>query len=383
MNNYLLVIIAIYFQDTFFSIRDFKYFLPIRIIIFFLFIWSFLYYIFFYKKNLNIKDITLKIFIIISFYIFYFLNFFTTKNFVVGIYAYILTLLNRKDKNRIYILLYKGLYYLCFLGLVSYIFFLIKKPSNYTILPTVKKGWFFIQYLAMVILKSSKIILYRFQSIFNEPGELGTIIGMILLFDENYKKLKKERIVLIISGVLTFSLAFYIFMFFKFLISEINLKKKFLIVMFLFFCFGFLGSSYVKNINGGELYYRVYVRIKTLNFNRKNKEADLILKEFYKNGNLLIGTREKVNKNFSVDISSIESIIYEKGFLGLGILILFFIFISNFFSVDKKIKIRIIIFLLSIYQRPNIFQMLYLLILITGVEYSQNFYLEKNERSEL
>lgn len=302
---------------------------------------------------------------------------------MVGIYAYILTLLNRKDKNRIYILLYKGLYYLCFLGLVSYIFFLIKKPSNYTILPTVKKGWFFIQYLAMVILKSSKIILYRFQSIFNEPGELGTIIGMILLFDENYKKLKKERIVLIISGVLTFSLAFYIFMFFKFLISEINLKKKFLIVMFLFFCFGFLGSSYVKNINGGELYYRVYVRIKTLNFNRKNKEADLILKEFYKNGNLLIGTREKVNKNFSVDISSIESIIYEKGFLGLGILILFFIFISNFFSVDKKIKIRIIIFLLSIYQRPNIFQMLYLLILITGVEYSQNFYLEKNERSEL
>lgn len=384
MNNYILIIIALYFQDTFLSIREFKYFLSIRIIIFILFLMNFLYYIFFYKKSLNVKELIRKIFGITSFYTLYFFNFFTTKNFAVGIYIILLILLNKRDKNKIYISLYKALSYLCFLGLLSYIFFLIKKPLNYITLPTVKEGWVFIQYFAVVILKSSKIILYRFQSVFNEPGELGTIIGMILLFDENYKKLKKERIILIISGVLTFSLAFYIFVFFKFLISEINLKKKFLIVMFLFFCFGFLGSSYIKNINGGELYYRVYGRIKTLNFTRKNKEADLILKNFYENGNMLIGRREKVNENFNVDISSIETIIYEKGFLGLSILILFFIFISNFFSVDKKVKIRIIIFLLSIYQRPNIFQMLYLLILVTGVGYCQNFYLEKkNERSEL
>lgn len=377
MNNFILVITAIYFQDTFFSIREFKYFLPIRIIIFLLFVITFLYYVFFYKKNLSIKDIAFKILIVTSFYIFYFFNFFTTKNLIVGIYTYILVLLNKRDKNKIYILLYKGLSYLCFLGLLSYLFFLIKRPLNYSTLPTVKEGWVFVRYLAIVLLKSSESILYRFQSIFSEPGELGTIIGLILLFDENYKKLKKERIFFIVSGILTFSLAFYIFMFFKFLISKINLKKKFLMVMFLFFCFAFLGSPYVKNINGGELYYRVYGRIKTLNFTRKNKEADLILKEFYKNGNLLVGTREKVNQNFSIDISSIESIIYEKGFLGLGILILFFMFMSDFFSVNKKIKIRIIIFLLSTYQRPNIFQMLYLLILITGVQYCQDCYLER------
>ncbi len=377
MNNFILVITAIYFQDTFFSIREFKYFLPIRIIIFLLFVITFLYYVFFYKKNLSIKDIAFKMLIVTSFYIFYFFNFFTTKNLIVGIYTYILVFLNKRDKNKIYILLYKGLSYLCFLGLLSYLFFLIKRPLNYSTLPTVKEGWVFVRYLAIVLLKSSESILYRFQSIFSEPGELGTIIGMILLFDENYKKLKKERTFFIVSGILTFSLAFYIFMFFKFLISEINLKKKFLMVMFLFFCFGFLGSPYVKNINGGELYYRVYGRIKTLNFTRKNKEADLILKEFYKNGNLLVGTREKVNQNFSIDISSIESIIYEKGFLGLGILILFFMFMSDFFSVNKKIKIRIIIFLLSTYQRPNIFQMLYLLILITGVQYCQDCHLER------
>lgn len=51
MNKYFLIIIAIYFQDTFFSIREFKYFLFFRIIIFILLGIESIYYFLIYKKK--------------------------------------------------------------------------------------------------------------------------------------------------------------------------------------------------------------------------------------------------------------------------------------------------------------------------------------------
>ena len=303
------------------------------------------------------------------------MNFFTLKSVVIFIYISILTILNEKDKEKIYEILYKFISLLCFIGIISYTLFIYTKPLNYEILPTVKNGWIFVRYFGVLILKNANNLLYRFQSIFGEPGELGTILGMIFLFDDNYKKLKKERIILMISGILTFSLAFYIFVFFKFIISEIKVKNK-LLIFILFLIFALTITPLIKNIGGGELYYRVYGRIKTLNFNRKNNNAKLVLKEFYKNGNLIIGTRESINRKTNLDISSIEVILYERGFLGLGILILFILFISNFFYVKNKVKLRILIFLLSIYQRPNLLHMVYLLILITGISYSSKYYKE-------
>lgn len=372
MNKYFFIIIAIYFQDTFFSIREFKYFLFFRTIIFILLGIESVYYFLIYKKKKR-KKLYLKFIVIFSFYVIYFMNFFTSKSIVIFLYLCILMILNEEDKEEIYEIFYKIISFLCFTGIISYMLYIYIRPLNYEILPTVKNGWVFIRYLGVLILKNSNNLLYRFQSIFGEPGELGTIIGMIFLFDDNYKKLKKERIILIISGILTFSLAFYAFLSLKFIISEIRIKNKFFIFI-LFLIFAITINPLIKNIGGGELYYRVYGRIKTLNFNRKNNNAKLVLKEFYKNGNLLIGTRENINKKVNLDISSIEVILYERGFLGLGILILFIFFISNFFYVKNKIKLRILIFLLSIYQRPNLLHTVYLLILITGISYSNKYY---------
>ena len=148
MNKYFLIIIAIYFQDTFFSIREFKYFLFFRIIIFILLGIESIYYFLIYKKKEK-KKLYLKFIIIFSFYIFYFMNFFTLKSVVIFIYISILTILNEKDKEKIYEILYKFISLLCFIGIISYTLFIYTKPLNYEILPTVKNGWIFVRYFGV------------------------------------------------------------------------------------------------------------------------------------------------------------------------------------------------------------------------------------------
>ncbi|MEF9933466.1 MAG: hypothetical protein RR864_05270 [Cetobacterium sp.] len=232
-------------------------------------------------------------------------------------------------------------------------------------------------YFYTVVSDYKGLRIERFYGFFDEPGTLGTIIGMIFLFDNNYKILKKERIILFISGMLTLSLAFYIFLFFKFISFPIKKLKKIYIGLTICIFFNW-GNYYLKN-NYQYIHFKTYGRILGKEDNRASLQAKKILKEFYKTEDIYFGTGKSLSKEYpKINISSWHNIVYHKGIFGLLILIIYIFYLSNFYRRNIYIKILILFYMTSIYQRPNILTYLNLIILISGVEYSNLYIKNKN-----
>src|SRR5690606_28258663 len=65
----------------------------------------------------------------------------------------------------------------------------------------------------------------RFYSIFDEPGTLGTLSAFVL-YGNRYMFRRKENLIILIGGILTFSLAFYILLIAGLFIQNIrNIKQ--------------------------------------------------------------------------------------------------------------------------------------------------------------
>ena len=68
--------------------------------------------------------------------------------------------------------------------------------------------------------------------IFNEPGWLGTTIGLMLCYEEfEFKKISNW--ILLIAGLLTYSLAFIIIMIIGFVMRNIDKIKKWTFFLFI------------------------------------------------------------------------------------------------------------------------------------------------------
>ena len=80
--------------------------------------------------------------------------------------------------------------------------------------------------------------LYRFQSVAEEPGGVGTLCAFLLFATYGCKKYRFCYIIFWIAGVLTFSLAFYIMAFFH-LVSVVVIKRNYMmltVILLLMFC---------------------------------------------------------------------------------------------------------------------------------------------------
>jgi len=88
-------------------------------------------------------------------------------------------------------------------------------------------------------LVSTSYIPPRFQCLANEPGLIGTLCGFLLFFTWKVKSMRFPFYVFLISGIIAFSLAFYVLLaFFLFTTFRFNIKN--LVIMFLLSLFLFL-----------------------------------------------------------------------------------------------------------------------------------------------
>ncbi|MGL5055772.1 MAG: hypothetical protein ACRC6A_00110 [Fusobacteriaceae bacterium] len=332
-----------------------------------------------------------KIFLVTSLYFisyFYMLTDISFYRNIFGIFPEIIAFmylisLSRKQKARSYIFFYKVLSLLLSFSLAGYLLFKFNINISFEKIETnnflkLKSGIVYLKnYFYVVISQNGMIDPSRFYSFFDEPGTLGTLVGMVFLFDNNYKVLKKERIILFISGILTLSMAFYIFIFFKYLSFPINIFKKISVALSLLIILIF-GKIYLEK-NYNSIYKQTYGRILNKEDNRASNSAKLILKKFYKTNEIYLGTGRPFYKDHGkVDMSSWNSIVYEKGLLGLFIILSYILYISEFFKRDNFTKLSIVFFTSSIYQRPGILTIINIYILLCGVEYS-SFVYRKNK----
>lgn len=256
---------------------------------------------------------------------------------------------------------------------ISLVVFMLVNILNVTIPSTeigslnVLKGYTYRAYPLLAMPDVFVFSLPRFPAFFDEPGVVGTISVILLLtFGKNLNKF--SYISILLSGIFSFSLYFYL-TFILYLITVIDIKRVILTLV--------LSSSLVAVYPPFTKYFDSYIMerlAKNQNGsiegdNRVSEEFNAEYQSFLKSPLLLYGKGESM---ISLGDSSYKTIIYSRG-------LIFFIGIFLFYTLYALLKLRkirsvyifFLLFLGITYQRPFYFDPFYFFILLTMVDYFQ------------
>ena len=196
--------------------------------------------------------------------------------------------------------------------------------------------------------------VYRFQGLAEEAGLLGTLCGFLIFLVSNKKQYRVANIIFWISGILSFSFAFYALAIIK--LSH-NLKHvKFLICfLVLSFCIysafqeffdGFIIERLMKDNHGD---------------NRSAETLDIALSRSFEDGSLLFGHGKESHNLLKLEkgVAGAKVWIYQYGIICF--IIIFLAYTKYYISKCKKMRSQFwqvalffVAFWLSFYQRQYI-----------------------------
>ena len=224
-------------------------------------------------------------------------------------------------------------------------------------------GLFYRNYLGSVVL-SNQIFstgmgeIYRFSAIYDEPGVVGTVAAL-LLASNRFKLDTISSKIILISGVISFSLAFYVlagvYVLLKTPVLLIKVLMPVLILVFIFY-----GELKENSLISHYLFDRIeqgFDDPKSVD----NRVSTCFKNEFdgyIKSGNFFIGNGAGAHSDTGCNVSSYLSIIYNHGFLGFSLIIIFYTLLYLILSPNLKFLYMypfILVFALSLYQRPAFF----------------------------
>lgn len=226
----------------------------------------------------------------------------------------------------------------------------------------------------------------RFCSIFDEPGVVGTFIGIILLYYKKYIR-KKTYIVFCILGIMTFSLFFIITFFPITYFSDLRyiklidkIKKIFIFIAILILGYLFLNIAGRYTKGKGVYEVMVYNRFEwkdnwivgiVNNRDASVKGFDKAYEEFFnlKNKYLWLGHGKfAVRKDFGGSGLSYRIYIYEKGLLSVIYIALFFIFLHDWQRKNLLFNFVSIAFLTALFfQRPYLYSLPFFILIYAGI----------------
>lgn len=261
-------------------------------------------------------------------------------------------------------------------GIISYFSFLISLPLpheqvSYYSNMGYNSALYINYYLSYLVLTDGGV---RLCGMFNEPGYFGTILALYLVAD-NFSLKKKENIIMLLAGMVTFSMAFYVILI-LFLIFKIGKTPKVIVPLLvafftLFFVFPWLAES---NDMIGRLLGRFEFREgRFAGDNRTTEVFDGYWKRFIKSSSLLFGYGTGfVNyiQSFSNSGSlSYKRVVIEQGIMGAGLMWGLLYKAARIKGRGYNVWLFILLFFVSIYQRPNVIFITYFVLLFGGIEY--------------
>jgi hypothetical protein len=250
------------------------------------------------------------------------------------------------------------------ISFIVFILFTLKVPLPHTNINLGSSGFLYENYSNLLIVCNyitmdyGHFILTRFNGVFQEPGMLGTYIGIILMADFIIFPSKKTRkIILIILGIFTLSLALYIFFFLIFLFRFSF--KRLLILLFLSTVFILLLISFLPKNSLDYISVATIDRfeIKNGHLEGDNRRQDQQRFENYLDKvnpvTFLFGNGKGRNQDKEALYSSYSSIIYESGIFGFIIFLLIHFYYLLYIPIKThqyKYIVLTILPILSIYQ---------------------------------
>lgn len=256
------------------------------------------------------------------------------------------------------------------LSIVNYVISLIGININLGILqynngPEVVsfiKQPFYIQYI------EKRAALPRFNGIFDEPGVIGTICGLMLICE----KMKFNNIynrILLIGGILSLSFYFFIALFYgMFLFSKLSKKQvKSIVVLSLFV----LISYHIPQIYD-TIWYRFEWDVDKGSFAGDNRQNQIFM-DFWNSIKgtpfIITGVGTKIANEYIGSSASILVVIAKHGLLFVvPIISAFTIMVKREIKGKKNLILFILFLILTLYQRPG-FYSTYSLALYTMVIY--------------
>lgn len=191
----------------------------------------------------------------------------------------------------------------------------------------------------------------RLCGIFNEPGALGTICALMFIATFRHSK-KWEKVLLLLTGLFTYSAAFFILIFGYLVIYLLQKDIRYVAIAII------IGAFFLKipEIDfGNEALNRVAARMELTD---SGFAGDNRLDESYKIGYEAMKKTSKIywgyGKGFSFkgNSSSYVNYIVQFGYIGFGIMILQWIVASLHRVMNREQLIYVLFFFISLYQRP-------------------------------
>lgn len=290
----------------------------------------------------------------------------------MSIYIFLLSM----SKDFLNLILYKFekiLIYVFFLGVIIYLISVIVKLPSFTI-PPLNKGkmgnydvrLFDLEFIDYTIRNSR-----QFMSVFDEPGVVGTLVAMLISYREIKFNTLKD-ILLIVSGLITFSLAFYIVLFINLIYNRSLNIKFYLMFLILIGGFYFMKPLYVK-----EVLFDRFILGNDFGIvdNRTSEEFDIKYNSFVKKGGfpLIFGNGPNamtdLSKEIELNLSSYKSTVYKHGVFGTILFVFFFFYCTLTIAPIKRGWFFLLIYIMLAWQRPGVFQYFNIMIFLSGLAY--------------
>ena len=211
---------------------------------------------------------------------------------------------------------------------------------------------------------------FRFYSIFDEPGVIGTI-SSFLLFANRYNFKDRRNIIILIASIFTFSLAFYILTLFSITLYNITrISKLIKIYLFIVLITLILFFSGIGRLAFSSL---VFDRIQSINSSmdsRTSQNMKQYFSEYIKSKDAILGKGIKfLNNEIDSHDTGYRYFLIENGILGFILILFMYIILqyNNKYIYNRNIFIYFMLFLISFFQRPNLFTPWQLIIFSSGI----------------
>ena len=267
----------------------------------------------------------------------------------------------------------------CIIGIICYLCYILKLPVPYKVVPYyfLNGSQTYISYGISFLYKHNDML--RLCGICNEPGYLGTFCALKLCADKMNLK-NKSNIIILFAGLLTFSAAFYLIVVVYLAVRMIlvahrskNAKKKILyyigIALAVLCYFVVLPNIHTGNTSIDNTLHRLTISSEGLaGDNRTTKQFESLYDSVMATDALFGKGAGYVSKETDGGSLSYKMKLVEYGIIGCMLIwgtLLCAVLYKN--TKNKDIVLFIVVFFASIYQRPNIITLPYLLLLLGGI----------------
>ncbi|WP_026526383.1 hypothetical protein [Butyrivibrio sp. VCD2006] len=241
---------------------------------------------------------------------------------------------------------------------------------------------YYINYKISFLVKNP--LYTRLCGLFNEPGWMGTFLAFYLCADDLNLK-KKTNWLFTIAGILTFSLAFVFIIAIYYLgryVKTYKQKTIFVVVALLYFFVLPQAHTGIRSVDY-ILSRMVFSEGRLIGDNRTTAQFDAVFKSFLQSENLLFG----MGGGYSDRIKGVLSI--KDNILDYGVMGVCFLYVPLFGAIWHRIrlnyraKLYLICIMVSMYQRPMIYELSNFVIMLAGISYIVNFNKELGKTNEM